>query len=64
MKKNKKSPCINICEFSGPKGWCIGCGRTRDELKKWKSLKPYARTALDKELERRMSKIAAADPKD
>ena len=40
--KKKKSPCIDICEFSGPKGWCIGCGRTRDECQKWKTLKPYA----------------------
>ena len=63
MKKRKKSPCIDICEFSGPKGWCIGCGRTRDELKKWKTLKPFAKNALDKELVRRMSKIAAADTK-
>jgi len=36
--KRQKSPCIDICEFSGPKGWCIGCGRTRGECRKWKTL--------------------------
>ena len=57
MMKKKKSPCIDICEFSGPKGWCIGCGRTRDECQKWKTLKPYALTILCKELDRRMAQI-------
>jgi len=37
MKKNK-SPCIDICEFSGPNGWCLGCGRTRDECDRWKKM--------------------------
>ena len=39
--KKQKSPCIDICKFIGPNGWCLGCARTRDEAKKWKKLKPY-----------------------
>ena len=39
--KKAKSPCIDVCKFIGPNGWCLGCGRTRDETRKWKSLKPY-----------------------
>ncbi len=61
MKKRKKSPCIDICEFSGPKGWCLGCGRTREELKKWKTLKPYAKAVIEKDLGRRKAKIAATN---
>ena len=34
--KHNKSPCIDICQFTGKNSWCIGCGRTRDECKKWK----------------------------
>lgn len=60
MKKRNKSPCIDICEFVQPSGWCIGCGRTREECQKWKSMKPYAKTILEKELTRRMSKISAS----
>ena len=30
--KRKKSPCIDVCDFSGTKGWCRGCGRTREEV--------------------------------
>ncbi len=54
-----KNPCIDVCEFSGPKGWCLGCGRTREEAQKWKSLKPYARNILLKELEKRRSRLQA-----
>ena len=38
--KKQKSPCIDICKFIGPNGWCLGCARTRDEARKWKKLKP------------------------
>ena len=56
MKRNN-SPCIDVCKFSGKNNWCIGCGRTREECKKWKSMKPYAKSHLFKELKRRMSEI-------
>ncbi|MFI3276185.1 DUF1289 domain-containing protein, partial [Vibrio sp.] len=38
--KKQKSPCIEMCDFSNSKGWCLGCGRTREECKAWKSMKP------------------------
>ncbi|MBR54114.1 DUF1289 domain-containing protein [Candidatus Poribacteria bacterium] len=58
MKRNQ-SPCIDMCIFSGPKGWCLGCGRTRKECQKWKKMKPYAKITLQKELKKRMSQIEA-----
>ena len=56
MKRND-SPCIDICQFSGKNDWCRGCGRTRDEARKWKSMKPFAKTALLKDLTRRIAII-------
>ncbi|MBU2896740.1 DUF1289 domain-containing protein [Vibrio hepatarius] len=56
-EKQKKSPCIDICEFSGPKGWCVGCGRSREECQKWKVMKPYALSLLQNELSKRMAKM-------
>ncbi|WP_460752299.1 DUF1289 domain-containing protein [Marinomonas epiphytica] len=53
--KKQKSPCINLCEFSGPKGWCIGCARTRQECQQWKNMKPYDRSKVEKELRKRLS---------
>ena len=55
--KRQKSPCIDICEFSGPKGWCIGFGRTRDECRRWKKLNPYATKSLRKELSKRIEQM-------
>ena len=31
------SPCVNVCQ-SDPKGFCLGCMRTRDERKDWNTL--------------------------
>tara|TARA_B100001287_G_scaffold233850_1_gene205395 strand:- start:439 stop:624 length:186 start_codon:yes stop_codon:yes gene_type:complete len=56
MKRNG-SPCIDICHFSRKSGWCKGCGRTREEAKKWRSMKPFAKNALLKDLTRRMTII-------
>ncbi|MGE4634785.1 MAG: DUF1289 domain-containing protein [Arenicellales bacterium] len=57
--KHNKSPCIDVCDFGGPKGWCRGCGRTKAECQKWKALKPYAKTTLLKELEKRKNKMSS-----
>ena len=56
MKRNY-TPCIDICQFSGKNNWCIGCGRTREESQKWRSMKPYAKNLLLKELKKRMCQI-------
>ena len=51
--KKAKSPCIDVCKFIGPNGWCLGCGRTRAETRKWNSLKPYNMKNLQKILQKR-----------
>ena len=35
---NVKSPCIGVCE-SGPRGYCRGCLRSREERFYWDNLK-------------------------
>ncbi|MXP13594.1 DUF1289 domain-containing protein [Altererythrobacter confluentis] len=30
-----KSPCNQVCEIDYPTGFCIGCGRTLDEIAEW-----------------------------
>ena len=61
--KKRKSPCIDVCEFTGPNGWCLGCGRPREECARWKKMKPYEANSIEKELKRRMAKIMQALPK-
>tara|TARA_B100001939_G_scaffold325213_1_gene317792 strand:+ start:488 stop:712 length:225 start_codon:yes stop_codon:yes gene_type:complete len=42
------SPCDEYCDFGGPKGWCLSCGRTRAECDKWWKMKPQdAQRLLD-----------------
>ncbi len=55
--KRKNSPCIDVCQFSGKNGWCKGCGRTREEARKWRSMKPFAKTAVLRDLSRRIAII-------
>ncbi len=55
--KSKKSPCIDICIFTGKNGWCLGCARTKEEASKWKKLKPYDIKIMHKILQRRMKII-------
>ncbi|MBQ0821912.1 DUF1289 domain-containing protein [Microvirga sp. HBU67558] len=55
MKKD--NPCISECEFDGCTGWCLGCGRTIPEIREWRKLTPYRRTALLRELPRRVKQV-------
>ncbi|MDC3096266.1 DUF1289 domain-containing protein [Alphaproteobacteria bacterium] len=52
--KSKKSPCTDICKFTGKSGWCLGCVRTKVEARKWKNLKPYVIKTLEKQLKKKL----------
>ena len=52
--KSQKSPCVDVCKFTGRNGWCIGCGRTREECQKWRKLKLFDIKSLQKQLKKRM----------
>ena len=57
MSKRDKSPCVDVCKYAGPRGWCLGCGMTRKESRGWDGLKPYDRTSLRKALTRRVAEM-------
>ncbi|MAY80591.1 MAG: DUF1289 domain-containing protein [Deltaproteobacteria bacterium] len=59
MSKRKKSPCIDVCRYQSPKGWCVACGLTSKESRAWKGMKPYDRNSLLKKLQRRQSELKA-----
>jgi predicted Fe-S protein YdhL (DUF1289 family) len=40
-----KNPCVSICKVKDD--ICIGCGRSRDEMKAWKSMKNKERRAVN-----------------
>jgi predicted Fe-S protein YdhL (DUF1289 family) len=60
MSTPVKSPCIDVCRFAGPNGWCVACGRTLDEARTWRKLSPFARKRVLKELPRRLLRMEKA----
>lgn len=57
MGKNKKHPCVDVCRYAGPKGWCVACGLTSRESRTWRKLKPYDKNILLKKLQRRKAAL-------
>jgi len=57
MSKGKKSPCVDVCAYRGPKAWCLACGMTSKESRAWASMRPYDRNILLKQLQRRRSQM-------
>ncbi|NPT42568.1 DUF1289 domain-containing protein [Paraburkholderia sp. 1N] len=53
------SPCIDICKIDGNTGLCIGCLRTRDEIRGWKHMTDDLRLHLIDELSQRKVKLEA-----
>jgi len=52
-----ESPCINICVMDEATGWCIGCGRTLDEIARWGGTDQADRDTVMAELPARMEKL-------
>ena len=54
-----ESPCVDICVMDGATGWCLGCGRTIDEIAGWGERDAAARAAIMAELPARMTQLEA-----
>ncbi|NVZ95026.1 DUF1289 domain-containing protein [Pseudomonas sp. D6002] len=37
MAKDIENPCVSTCQVSGE--LCVSCGRTKDDIRKWKKMK-------------------------
>jgi predicted Fe-S protein YdhL (DUF1289 family) len=48
-----QSPCIDICKLDGETGFCIGCLRTREEIREWKGMTDHRRLQVIDECSRR-----------
>ncbi|WP_124093468.1 DUF1289 domain-containing protein [Burkholderia gladioli] len=40
------SPCTAICRIEPATGWCVGCGRTLEEIAAWRDLDDAGRRAI------------------
>lgn len=47
-----ESPCVNICKLDKAGRVCLGCGRTVDEIARWRGMSKAQRKAIMERLER------------
>ena len=52
-----QSPCIKLCVLEPDSGYCIGCGRTGNEIASWMSLSPQEREAVVSQLDHRLANL-------
>jgi predicted Fe-S protein YdhL (DUF1289 family) len=51
------SPCINICQIDVKTQWCIGCGRTIEEITLWQAMSPQQQQNIIDQLKPRIAQI-------
>jgi uncharacterized protein len=51
------SPCINVCVIEPSSGFCLGCGRTGEEISAWGGLNDSARKAIQEALNGRLESL-------
>lgn len=54
---NTKNPCISVCKFDDD--ICIGCGRSKREIKAWKKMDKDEKRAVLAESARRLVQLKA-----
>ncbi|MBN9319414.1 MAG: DUF1289 domain-containing protein [Caulobacterales bacterium] len=59
-----RTPCVDLCAFDGKTGWCLGCGRSRDEIRSWKKAQPNQLRKIENDLPRRLLKLKGKGPAD
>ena len=53
-----RSPCTNICRIDTATDWCVGCGRTLDEIARWGTTSDKDRDAVMASLPERMATLS------
>jgi len=55
-----KTPCIKVCVVDGSSGFCLGCGRTLNEIARWARMSEAERDQVMIGLPPRMETLKAA----
>jgi predicted Fe-S protein YdhL (DUF1289 family)/DNA-directed RNA polymerase subunit N (RpoN/RPB10) len=58
QQPNRHSPCVGVCTLDPATGWCLGCGRTGDEVARWIALDDAERLAIWSALPARLDQLA------
>ena len=57
-ERGRHSPCVGVCQIDQATGWCLGCGRTGNEIGRWLGMSDDERLELWGELPRRLDQLA------
>jgi predicted Fe-S protein YdhL (DUF1289 family) len=57
-----QSPCIDVCKIDGQSGFCVGCLRTREEIREWKGTTDDRRRQIIGDCARRAATLPATTP--
>lgn len=52
-----ESPCTLVCTIDTPTGWCLGCGRTLDEIARWSAASETEQRAIVERLPARLDRL-------
>jgi uncharacterized protein len=63
LSNDVSSPCKRICRFDRSVGFCIGCGRTLDEIAVWSTTDRGERMAIAARAARRLKGGVEPGPK-
>jgi len=61
-EEDPPSPCNKVCRIDPANGFCLGCGRTGEEIGAWLSFSPAAKRTLLAELAHRPAPLRKAGP--
>lgn len=56
MAKDIDNPCVSLCQLNSE--LCVSCGRTREEIRKWRGMKRPEKMATVQRAATRMKAIA------
>ncbi len=54
---NILSPCIDVCDVDSTGQFCIGCGRSMDEIARWITISDEERGAIIEKLPQRLRQL-------
>ncbi len=60
MAKEIENPCISVCQLRGD--LCVSCGRTKDDIRKWKRMKRPEKMAAVQRASVRLKALKQALP--
>lgn len=62
VSKDIENPCVSLCQLN--RELCVSCGRTREEIRKWRGMKRPEKMATVQKAAARMKAVAKKRGKD